>query len=96
MWSLILAEYNFTLHHKPGQVNDVANALSRRLDHKEEVEKDNTDIILLKPEYFQVRVTKRGQILIKGEKSLLRRIIQCNEHDPEVIQALETLKVGPV
>jgi len=27
-WSLTLVEYDFTLHHKPGRVNDVADALS--------------------------------------------------------------------
>ena len=42
-WSLFLAEYEFTLQHKPGRVNDKADSLSRRPDHREGVENDNSN-----------------------------------------------------
>lgn len=49
-WSSELAEFDFTLHHKPGTSMGRADTLSRRKDHKEGVEDDNSDVLLLKPE----------------------------------------------
>src|SRR5882757_5305197 len=95
-WSLLLGEYFFTLHHKPGRVNDAPDALSRRPDHREGVENDNSNVVLLKPEFFKINAAKRGQLNLEGEKSLLRSIRNCNDRDPEVMKALETLKTGPV
>jgi hypothetical protein len=95
-WSLFLAEYEFSLHHKPGCVNDIADTLSRRPDHKEGVEDDNSDRVLLKPGFFQLKAAKRGHILIEGEQSLLKRIRNSTDLDPEVQSAIETLKMAPV
>jgi hypothetical protein len=95
-WSLFLAEYEFSLHHKPGCVNDTADALSRRPDHKEGVEDDNSNRVLLKPEFFQLKAAKRGHILIEGEQSLLKRIRNSTDLDPEVQSAIKTLKKAPV
>lgn len=36
-WNEILSEYDFTIEYKPGKKNIVADALSRRCDHKEEM-----------------------------------------------------------
>ena len=52
-WSLFLADYNFTLHHKPGTSMLKVDALSRRPDHKEGVEDDNRDLVLIKPEQIR-------------------------------------------
>jgi hypothetical protein len=65
-WSLLLAEYEFTLNHHPGVQNDKADRLSRRSDHEEGVENDNSNRVLLKPEYFRVNATRRGQVLVQG------------------------------
>ncbi len=46
-----LAEYHFTLHHKPGASNKKADLLSRRADHDTGKE-DNDEVIVLKPEHF--------------------------------------------
>ncbi len=54
-WVTELAEYHFSLHHKPGTANKKANLLSRRADHEQG--KDNNDeIIVLKPEHFQAMI----------------------------------------
>jgi hypothetical protein len=95
-WSLLLAEYEFMLNHRPGVQNDKADRLSRRSDHEKGVENDNSNRMLLKPEYFQVNATRRGQVLVQGEKTLLKEIRECTEREPEVMQALENLKKAPI
>ncbi len=51
----VMAEYHFSLHHKPGTANKKADLLSRRADHKQGKE-DNDEVIVLKPEHFQAMV----------------------------------------
>ncbi len=46
-----LAEYHFTLHHKPGALNKKADLLSHRDDH-DQGKDDNGDIIVLQPAHF--------------------------------------------
>jgi len=45
-----------------------ANALSRCADHKEWIEYDNENIVLLKPEFFKVRTLRQGHLLIEGRE----------------------------
>jgi hypothetical protein len=52
--------------------------------------------MLLKLEYFQVNAMKRGQILVQGEKTLLKEIRECTEREPEVMKALENLTKAPI
>ena len=50
-WFLELQEYDFKLIHRSGTLNAKADILSRRADH-ERGENDNSDVTLLKPEWF--------------------------------------------
>ncbi len=54
-WVTELAEYHFSLHHKPGASNKKADLLSHRADHDTGKE-DNDEVIVLKPEHFQALV----------------------------------------
>ncbi|SJL13535.1 uncharacterized protein ARMOST_16979 [Armillaria ostoyae] len=54
-WVTELAEYHFTLHHKPGASNKKADLLSRRADHPQGQD-DNDEIIVLSPEHFQAMI----------------------------------------
>ena len=53
-WSLFLSRFDFTLHHRPGRTMGKSDALSRRSDHGDGSE-DNSNITLLKPEFFAVK-----------------------------------------
>ncbi len=50
-WVIQLAEYDIQMIHKPGRTMGKANALSRITGLKKG-EKDNENIVLLKPEFF--------------------------------------------
>ncbi|SJL13410.1 uncharacterized protein ARMOST_16853 [Armillaria ostoyae] len=54
-WVTELAEYHFTLHHKPGTSNKKADLLSRRADHPQGQD-DNDEIIVLTPEHFRTMI----------------------------------------
>ena len=57
--TLYLSRFNFMLKHVPENKIGKADSLSKRLDQKAEVEKDNKDETLIKPEWLEVRKTKR-------------------------------------
>jgi hypothetical protein len=52
-WYLTLAEYNFTLVHKPGSLMIVSNLISQDSTKQVMDVEDNWNIIMLKPEHFQ-------------------------------------------
>ena len=56
----MLADYDFSLHHLPGSHNSAADALSHQPNH-DDGSGDNTEVIVLKEAYFQVRAT--GDVL---------------------------------
>ncbi|SJL13289.1 uncharacterized protein ARMOST_16729 [Armillaria ostoyae] len=54
-WVTELAEYHFTLRHKPGTANVKADLLSRRSNH-DQGEDDNGEITVLSPEHFRAMI----------------------------------------
>jgi len=83
--------------HKPGPTIGKANALSRCVDHKEGIEHDNEDVVLLKPKYFKVRALHQGHLLIEGhEESILAKIRKSKDLDESVIKAVEELKKSSI
>ena len=51
-WALYLSRFNFMLKHIPGSKIGKVDSLSKRLDQKIGVEKDNEDETLVKPEWL--------------------------------------------
>ena len=91
-WSLFLSRFHFTLHHRPGSKSLKPDALSRRPDHGKG-EDDNSNVTLLKPEYFQIQALRRGHVQLTGEEQgLLRRIRNAKDFDEPVAKAMELLK----
>ena len=58
-WALYLSRFDFILKYVSGSKMGKADNLSRRLDWKVEVEKNNEDKTLVKSEQLEVRKTKR-------------------------------------
>jgi len=89
-WALYLSRFNFTLKHVPGKSMEKADGLSRRPDWQEEVERDNEDQMLIKPEWV------RGTETIVEEGNLRERIKKAQEGDERVIKAVKELKKAGV
>ena len=94
-WSLYLASFDYTLHHKAGRTMGKADALSRRADHGSGA-KDNDDLILLTPDLFVVRVLE-GVTTSGEEEDILRevqRLMRDGKVEDAVVKAAEELRRG--
>ena len=92
-WALFLSRFNFHLTHKAGTLMKKADALSRQPDHKKGVKNNNSNITLLKPEYFHICAMGQGHLLIDGsKKETLSKIRKCTDLDEEVIKVLKNMK----
>jgi len=65
-WALYLSRFDFTLKHVPGSKIEKADNLSRRSDWEVEVERDNENKTLVKPEWLEVRRTEIVEIMVEG------------------------------
>ena len=56
-----------------------------------EVEKDNEDKILVKPEWLEVRKTETAEIIVDGV-DLLEKVRKSKVKDNEVVKVVEEMK----
>ncbi len=89
-WALFLTRFNYTLTHKSGTSNH-SNLLSRRADHKEGIEEDNSNQVLLDPKRFWIWAIQPGAVTAIGDAKLRRCIQKCPEKDVEVHGALDMI-----
>ena len=87
-WALYLSRFNFTLKHVPGSRMGRADSLSKRLDWEVEVERDNEDEILVKPEWLEAR---RTEVIVEGV-DLLEKVRKSKIKDNKVVKAVEEMK----
>jgi len=79
-WSLLLAQFNFIMHHCPGKSMGKMDALSRRSNHGTGSE-DNDNMVLLTPNFFAVRALEGLEAA--GEEWGILKDIQNGTRDGE-------------
>jgi len=87
--------FNFTLKHVPGSKIEKADSLSRRLDWKVQVKKDNEDKMLVKPQWLEVRKIEKVEVIVEGV-DLLEKVKQSKVKDNKVIKEVEEIKQAGV
>jgi len=83
------------LKHVPGSKMGKADSLSRRLDWKVGVKRDNENKTLVKPEWLEMRRTETVEIIVK-RVNLLEKVRQFKVKDDEVVKAVEKMKWAKV
>ena len=74
-WLSFFAEYNFVVHYKPGKLNILADALSRRPDYdSQSTENDNHEAC---------RACTDANTIIRAESPLPQEISRAYEHDTD-------------
>ena len=90
-WTLYLSRFDFTLKHVPGSKMGKVDSLSRRLDQKVGVEKDNEDKTLVKLEWLEVRKTEAVEIIV-DRVDLLEKVRKLKVKDNKVVKVVEEIK----
>ena len=91
-WSLLLARFNFLLHHRPGKTMGKPDALSRRSNHGSGTE-DNQNLTLLTPNLFAIRALEWLQVA-REEKDILKEIrcgMEAEDQEEVVIMVVKEL-----
>ena len=89
--TLYLSRFNFILKYIPGSKMGKADSLSRRLDWKVGIKKDNEDKTLVKPEQLEVRKIEKVEVIIE-EVDLLEKVRWLKVKNNEVVKAVEEIK----
>ena len=88
-WALYLSRFDFTLRHVPGTNMGKADRLSRRLDWKVGVEKNNEDQVFIKDNW----ICNLQEVVIEGlEVEMLEKIKKARSKDEDVVRIVEKMK----
>ena len=88
-WALYLSRFDFTLKHVPETKMGKADGLSRRLDWKVDVDRDNKNQVVIKDNWIR----SLQKVVIEGpEVEMLEKIKRARSKDEEVIRVVEEMK----
>ena len=88
-WALYLSRFNFTLRHVLGTKMGKADGLSRRLDWKVGVDRDNENQVVIKNNWIH----SLQEVVIEGpEVEMLEKIKKVRNKDEDVIKVVEEMK----
>jgi len=88
-WALYLSRFDFTLKHVPGTKIGKTDGLSRRLDWKVDVDRDNKNQVVIKDNWIH----SLQKVVIEGlEVEMLEKIKRARSKDEEIIRVVEEMK----
>ena len=88
-WALYLSRFNFTLKHVLGTKMGKTDGLSRQLDWKVDVEKDNDNQIFIKDNWIH----SLQEVVIEGpEVEILEKIKKARSKNKNVVKVVEEMK----
>ena len=87
--ALYLSRFDFTLKHVPDTKMGKADRLSRRLDWKVGIEKDNDNIVFIKDNWI---CSIQEVVIEEPEVNILEKIKKARSKDEEVVKVVEEIK----
>jgi len=92
-WALYLSQFDFILKHVVGAKMEKADGLSRRLDWKVKVDKDNKNQVFIKDNW----ICSIYEVVVKGpEVDMLEKIKKVRSKDKDVARVVEEIKKAGV
>ena len=92
-WALYLSRFNFTLKHVLGIKMGKADGLSKRLDWKVGVERDNENQVFIKDNW----ICSMQEVVVEGpEVDMLEKIKKARSKDEDVFRIVEEMKKAGV
>ena len=90
-WVLYLSRFDFTLKYVLGTKIEKTDGLSRRLDWKIGVEKDNKNQVVIKESWL----CSMQEVVIEGpEGSILEKIKKARNKNEDVVRVVEEMKTN--
>jgi len=88
-WALYLSQFDFTLKHVVGSKIGKTDGLSRRVDWKIGVDKDNENQVFIKDNWIR----SMYKVVVEGlEVDLLEKIKKARSKDKDIIRVVEEMK----
>ena len=87
--------FDFVLYHKLKKTMQVEDPLSRRVDHKMGIDLDNTNQMLLKPEFFAINALEATHEMPISDKIILKEVKTVLLLDKVTKDYKMLLKSGP-
>jgi len=94
-WALFITRFDFVLYHKPGKTMQVEDPLSRRADHEMGIDLNNTNQVLLKPEFFAINALEATYELPINDDIILKEIKAALLSDEVTKDYKSLLKYSP-
>jgi len=69
-----MTHFDFVLYHKPGKTMQVEDPLSRQADYEMGIDLDNTNQVLLKPEFFTINALEATHELPINDEIILKEV----------------------
>ena len=92
-WALYLSRFDFTLKHAVESKMGKADGLSRRVDWKIGVDKDNKNQVFIKDNWIH----SMYEVVVEGLKvNLLEKIKKARSRDKDIIRVVEEMKKAGV
>ena len=92
-WALYLSRFNFILKYVVGTKMGKADRLSKRVDWKVEVEKDNEDQVFIKDNW----ICSMYEVVVEGpEVDIIEKIKKARSKDEDVVRVVKEMKKAGV
>jgi len=73
-WALFMTCFDFVLYHKLGKTMQVKDPLSRQVDYEMGIDLDNTNKVLLKPEFFAINALEATHESLINDEIILKEV----------------------
>ena len=88
-WALYLSRFDFTLKHVVGTKMGKVDGLSRRVDWKVGVDRDNENQVFIKDNWIH---SMQGVVVEGPEVDMLEKIKKARSKDKDVVRVVEEMK----
>jgi len=90
-----MTRFDFALYHKLEKTMQAKDPLSRRVDHEMGTDLDNTNQVLLKPEFFAINALEATHEMLINNKIILKEVKVALLSDKVTKDYRMLLKSGP-
>ena len=94
-WALYMTCFDYILYHKPGKTMQAEDPLSRRADYEMGIDLDNTNQVLLKPEFFAINALETSHESLINDNIILKEVKAALLSDEVTKDYKSLLQSGP-